>query len=219
MCINFLAFLVLHIAISVQAAGLHPSDLGPPSHTEPNTDLSLGGIFGGSGAGSQAVTSPTGASSSQAPHVEMWPSLLFENEPDLNLNLGSADQQASLAHEARMKRVEELRNDLYHHFQANWEVWPATHYTSKGRYAMYVPTVKKRALGAFLLRDKYRAILDPFLGHVLWSLERYREWHDRIPDRGPTIRLVDRTDGYQTVEENVSLIEKYLRSYEQSFKP
>ncbi|GAC99728.1 hypothetical protein PHSY_007331 [Pseudozyma hubeiensis SY62] len=177
----------------ILAVLLQPLSTGTEPQQEPDTDLSLGRIYQDHSRNLLAESSRPSGSRRPDTELHMWSSTSSVNDESLNLHLGTTERQTELEREARIKQIGKLREDLRQYYDSSWESWPNAHIT-QGRYQIYVPTIKKRAMAAFLLRDKYKDIIDAKGSGTVWPLETYRRWHDSLPDRAPVGRTVDRID-------------------------
>ncbi|KAJ9474236.1 hypothetical protein PHBOTO_004297, partial [Pseudozyma hubeiensis] len=214
------AFMLVAAAVRVISAGLpQPFSMETEPQQEPDTDLSLGRIYQDHSRKLLAESSRPSGSRRLVTELHLRPSAFSVNDESLNLHLGTTERQTELEREARVKQVENLREDLRRYYDSSWESWPNGHIT-QGRYHIYVPTITTRAMGAFLLRDKYKDIIDAKGGGTIWPLERYQRWHDSLPDRAPVGRnALDRIDDESNeVKNQVENIERTLRSYEQAFR-
>ncbi len=119
---------------------------------EPDTRLSLGGLYAGSSSTPHPGSS-AGTSSFQPLHrsnvIPDGTSSLFAPFPDMHLRQASLEGVRRAQFEAGKRRAVEVRNDLNDHFHAN--AIPLPDAITRGKYPAYMPTVRKRTQDAFAL--------------------------------------------------------------------
>lgn len=149
-----LAILMLTWIHSARSGGDPPLGDSSMTASNPDTELSLGGIYERSQARPFATPVDASVSGHSGPHTVMGVESVPERSggsPPLRSYIDTGNLQAPLVRQEQLQMFGSLQDDLRRHFDMNWEVWPAIHIDPRGRPVMYVPTVKKRALGAFTL--------------------------------------------------------------------
>ncbi|CDU25435.1 uncharacterized protein SPSC_05328 [Sporisorium scitamineum] len=131
---------------------------------------------------------------------------------DLDLYLGNSERQREL----KRQRVEELKEAAQEYYGKDFESWPHASIT-RGRYALYISKVKKRALSAFQLYEKYLDLIKPFVPveqrSKIWPLSKFKEWYNANPDNVEYMSTskADAVDNqYRDIKQQVGIIEEAL---------
>lgn len=155
--LHSLAYFAVLCAFSVLAADSVPADwqlerARAEAGREPDTRLSLGGLYAGSSSAAHSGTSAGSSSFHPLQRSNVIPdgtAPLFAQLPDLHLTRASLEGVRRAHFEAGKRRAEEVRNDLNDHFHAN--PIPLPDAITRGKYPAYVTTVRKRTQDAFVL--------------------------------------------------------------------